>query len=125
MLLAVIHRMCMPSMMRSLAGNCTASYKHPDTMIKECKDALPRDLLAQLKRFLRHHNPTKFVGYVTVEQRRQDRASGNHASVANNIPKVESTLNKEERNKCIAVFPCWLEQFFPDLRLAPQGLICK
>ena len=36
-------------------------------MLKEFKDALPQDLIAQLKRVLYYHNPTKFVDYVTVE----------------------------------------------------------
>ena len=53
------------------------------------------------------------------------RACDNHTSVANNITKVESNLKKEERNKHVAVFRCWLEHFFPCLHLTPQGLICK
>ena len=59
-------------------------------------------MLAQLKQALNHHNPTKFVCHIATEQRRQTLAYGNHSSVAKNIPKVEPTLNKEERNKHVA-----------------------
>ena len=94
--------------MRSLTGNCTSSYKDPDKMLKECKDVLHPALFDQLKRVLNHYNPTKSAVHVMVYQRRQVRAHGNHASVSNNIPKVGSTLNKEERKKCVAEFPCLL-----------------
>ena len=63
-------------------------------MLQEHKDALPPDLLAQIKIVLNHHNPTKFAGHVVEAQRRQARVYGNYASVENNIPKVECALNK-------------------------------
>ena len=125
MFLAAIHKLHVPSITCSLTGNCTASCRDPDTMLRECKEALPPDLIAQLKRFLHHHNPNKFAGYITAEQCRQYRSYGNHDSVASNILKVESTINKEERNKHVALFPFWIEKFFPDLCIAPQGLFCK
>ena len=115
-----MHMMHVSSIMLSLTGNYTASYRDPDKILQECKDALPPDLLVQLKRVLNHHNLTKFVGHGTTEQLRQAHAYGNHASVANNVQKVESTLSKEELNECVAVFPCWLERFFPYLYLTPQ-----
>ena len=111
--------------MCSLTRNYTESCRYPYKILKECKDVLPLELLAQLKRVLHHYSPTKFVGHIAAEQLRQDHACGNHTSVSNDIPKVESTLNKEEHNTCVAVFPCWLEQLFPDLWLTPQGLICN
>ena len=120
-----MHRLRVPSIMRSLAGKCTASYRDPEKMLQECKDALPPYLIAELKRVMNHHNPTKFVVHVIIEQHRKARAYDNHASVANNIPKVECSLNKEYRNKNVAVFPCWLERFFQHLYLTPQGLIGK
>ena len=123
--LAVTRTLYVPSITRSLAENYTMSCRNLETILQGCKDALPPDMLTQLKRFLNHHNPIKFVCHITVEQSRQARACGNHASVENNIPKVEYALNKEERNKCASVFPCWLEQLFPDLHLAPQGLTCE
>ena len=82
-------------------------------------------MLAQIKRILNHHNPTKFVGNVAAEKHWQDRAYGNNISVANNIQKVESTLNKQDRNKHVAVLSHWLELFLPDLNLTPQSLIYK
>ena len=34
-------------------------------------------------------------------------------------------MNKEERNKFVGVFPCWLERFLPHMYLTPQGLLVK
>ena len=90
--------------MRYLTGNYTKYYRDPDSMLQEYKDALPLDLLAQLKRVLNHHNATKFLGHITEEKNRKYRAYVNQALSANSIPKIESTLNKEERNKHVVVF---------------------
>ena len=90
-----MRRLNVPSIMCSLAGNYTSSYRDPNKTLQECKDVLPPDLRIQLKLVLNHHNPTKFVGHFKAHQRRQARACGNHASVVNNVPKVESVLNKE------------------------------
>ena len=87
----------------SLAGNWKASCRDPNKKFKEHKDALPPELLSQLKRVLHHHKPTTFVVHVMVEQHRQAHAYGNHSLVPNDIPKVESTLSKEERNKHVAL----------------------
>ena len=38
-----------PSISRSISNNYRTSYKDPDTMLRECKDALPLDLLSQIK----------------------------------------------------------------------------
>ena len=56
--LAEIHRMHVPSAMHSLILNCKASCRDPDKVLKECKYALPPELLAELKRVLHYHNPT-------------------------------------------------------------------
>ena len=37
------------------------------------------------------------MDHVTAEQRQEVRVCGNYASVAKYLPKVETTLNKEER----------------------------
>ena len=104
--LEVAHRLHVPSITSSLVGNCTSSCRHTCTMIQDYKDTLPPDLITQLKRVLKHYNPIECLGYVTVEQRIQDRVYGSYVSVAINVPKVDSTLNKEERNKHVAVLPC-------------------
>ena len=83
------------------------------------------DLLTLLKRLLYHHNPTKFIGHVAAHQRRQDRSNGNYPSVSKNIAKVETALSKEGRSKHAVTLPCWLECFFLDLCLNPQGLTWK
>ena len=123
--LAVTYILHVPSIILSLTGNCKASYIDPDTMIQEYKYVLHPDLLAQIKLALNYYNPTKFVGHVIAEKLRHARACGNHASVTNNVPKVESTLSKEEREKCVIVFLRWIEQLFPDFYLTPQDIVCK
>ena len=70
MFLVVAHRLHLPSITRSLTGNSADSYRDPDTILRECKDALSRHLLNQLKRVLHHHDSTKFLVHVTEEQHR-------------------------------------------------------
>jgi len=41
------------------------------------------------------------------------------------MQKVENTMNKEERNKFVGVFPSWLEQFIPHIHLTAQGFQIK
>ena len=68
LLLVVTHELHAPSIMRSLFRNCAASSRDPDKIVKDHKDALLLELLAQLKRVLRNHNSTKFEGYITTEK---------------------------------------------------------
>ena len=123
--LAEIHRRCVPSIMHSLILNYKASCRDPDKYLKECKYALPPELLAELKWVLHCHNPTKFAGHITEEQHQQVHVYDNPTQGSNKIPKIEHTLNKEERNKHIAALRFWLEQFFPQLYLNPKVLICR
>ena len=123
--LSLVYRMCMPSMMWSLTGNYTASCRDLEQILWAFSDALQPERLRQLSRVLHHHNHYKFKEDATSDQRKQIHAYGNHSSVGRNLIKVEKTLNKEERNKHVAAFPCWLERFFPDMFLTPQCLVCK
>ena len=102
--------------MISLTRNCTAPYRDLGKILKECKETLPPEILSQIKRVLHHCNPTKFIVRITEEQHREARFS-------KNTTKVETIISKEERKKCVATFPCWIEKFFPDLW--PQGFIFK
>ena len=52
--------------MCSLTRNYTESCRYPYKILKECKDVLPLELLAQLKRVLHHYSPTKFVGHIVA-----------------------------------------------------------
>ena len=79
----------MPSIIRSLTGNYTATYRDPDKILKACDAALTPELLTQLKRVLHHYNPSKLTGHVTAQQREEARKYGNHASVAKHLTKVE------------------------------------
>ena len=96
----------MPAVIRSLTGNYTILYRNPEEILSQCKEALDKDLLTQLERVLHNNNLSKFQGYVSAEQRAENRAYGNYTSIAKNIQKVKKTMNKEERNKFVGVFPC-------------------
>ena len=115
----------MLAVIRSLKGNHSALYRDPKEILSKCAQALDNDLLQQLRRVLHNNNPSRFIGHVTAEQRAENRAYGNHSSISKNMRKVEKTMNKEERNKFVGVFPCWLERFLPNMYLTPQGLLIK
>ena len=121
MQLALLHSLHLPSVIRSLRGNHTALYRNPETILDACRDALPPLLLQDLKRVLHNVNPARFVGHTTAAQRTENRRYGNHSSIKNNLAKVVATMNKEERNKFVAVFPSWLERFIPHLHLTPKA----
>ena len=104
--LAMLHRMHLPSMIRSLKGNHTAMYRDPKAILDECRPALPPDLLQELSNVLHNLNPARFQGETTAAQREASRAYGNHTSISNNIEKAEQTMNKEERNKFVMALPC-------------------
>jgi len=123
--LAIIHRMHVLSMIRSLKGNHIAEYRDPEKILKECEPALPADLIHDLRDVLYNHNPVKFQGETTVAQRKESHAYGNHASVENNMHKVVKTMNKEERNKFVMALPCWIERFLLHVHFTPQGLVMK
>ena len=123
--LEVIHRLHVPSIIRSLPGNYTVTYRDPEKIPKAFSAVLTPDLLAQLKRVLHHNNLSKFAVHVTANQRQEAYSYGNHSSVAKHLSKVEVTLSKEKRNKHVTAFPCWLERFYPSLFITPQCLICK
>ena len=44
--LAAMHRLHVPSIMLSFTGNCTASYRDPDKILKEYEEYLSPELLA-------------------------------------------------------------------------------
>ena len=92
-----------------ITGNYTASYRDPGRIPKERKDALFPEILAQLKRILHHHSPTKFISHMTAEKRQHSRTYGNNCSASNNIPK----LVQQKRSRIFM------------LARTPQGLIYK
>ena len=55
--LALVHKLKMPAVIRSLKGNHTALCRDPEEILSQCKEALDKDLLAQLKRVLQNNNP--------------------------------------------------------------------
>ena len=123
--LALMHRLHIPSMIRSLKGNQTTAFRDPEAILQKCEPALPPDLLQRLKSVLYNENPAKFHGHTTVAERAEYRNYGNHATITKNKPLVDKAINKEEQNKWIIVLPSWLERFIPHLYLSPQGLIIK
>jgi hypothetical protein len=64
--LAIIHRMHVPSMIRSLKGNQTAEYRNPEQILQACEPALSGDLMHDLRDVLYNYNPAKFNGETTA-----------------------------------------------------------
>ena len=110
--LAVIYRLHVPSIIRSLPGNYTDTHRDPNKIIEACSAALTPELLAQFKHVLHHNNPSKFTGHVTAEKRQEPRICGNHASVAKHLPNAETTLNKEDQ-KMRNRLPLLVRTIFP------------
>ena len=50
-------------------------------------------------------NPVNFQCNTTTKKRAEYKNYKNYSSINNNLRKVEKTMNKEERNKFIAVLP--------------------
>ena len=97
--LALMHRLHIPSMIRSLKGNQTAAFRDPETILKKCEPALPPDLLMSLKSVLYNENPAKFNGHTTAVERAEYRNYGNHTTITKNKSLVNKAMNKEEQNK--------------------------
>ena len=123
--LALIHNLHLSAVIRSLKGYHTVLYRDPKKILSLYKEDLNKDLLDELKSVLHNKNPSKFQGYATTKQRSNNRAYSNHYSIAKNMKKVEKTINKEDRNKVISIFPCWLERFLPHKHLTLQDLLIK
>ena len=65
------------------------------------------------------------MSHITAEQRNKSRAYGNYSSITKNMQKVKKTMNKEERNKFVGMFPSQLERFILHMHLIAQGLLMK
>ena len=65
--LALINRLQMPAVIRSLKGNYTTLHRNPTMILAKYEQALDKDLLEQLKRVLNNNNLSKFSGHITVE----------------------------------------------------------
>ena len=50
---------------------------------------------------------------------------GNHPSVALNLDKVMSTMNKEERNNYVIALPAWVARYVPHIFFTPQHILQK
>ena len=70
LLLEVIDIMNVLSIIHSLTRNHITSYEVPVKILQYCEEALPPDLLKQLKSVLYHHNPSKLNGHMPTEQLR-------------------------------------------------------
>ena len=49
----------------------------------------------------------------------------NHTSIQQSLDKVMETLDKEDTNQYLLLFPNWIAWFIPNLHLTPQGLLSK
>ena len=94
------------SMIWSLIGNYAASCRDLEQTLRSCLDMLPRVLLNELSRVLHHHNPSKFKGNVTVDQRKKSRAYDNHASVRKKHVQSRTFLEQrgtQQKSGCVAL----------------------
>ena len=123
--LALVHKLHVPSMIRSLKGNHTAIHRDPEKILENFKSCLDEDLHKHLERVLNNKCPAKFIGHTTASQRKASREYGNHPSMKANSLKVKKAMNKEEKNKFVMVMPIWLERFIPHLHLTPQGILIR
>lgn len=123
--LALMHRLHVPSMIRSLKGNHTAMHRNPNSILKNFRSCLDDQLFEHLERVLSNKCPAKFIGHTTAKKREQSREYGNHPSMKANSTNVQKAMNKEERNKFVMVLPLWLERFIPHLHLTPQGILIR
>ena len=64
--LALIHKLHMPSLVRSLTGNYTASFRDRESILNRCRPILPPDVFAHLERVLNHKNPASFYGHTSA-----------------------------------------------------------
>ena len=94
--LALINRLKIPAVIRSLRGNHNALHRNPDEIIAKREQALDKGLLEQLKRIISNNNPSKFKGHTNKEQRNENRAYRNHSSITKNMKKVENNEKRRE-----------------------------
>ena len=123
--LILIHKVQIPAVIRSLKGTHTPLYRDPEEILSQYRKALDKDLLSQLERVLHNNNLLKCQGYATIKKRDENRAYSNHSSIAKNMQNAKKTMCKEEKNKCVGIFPYQLERFLPHMYLTPQRLLVK
>ena len=72
-------------------------------------------MLAQLKRVMHHHNPTKCIGHVALDQRIKARVHGNYPCISKKMTTVETALKRDAQQVLGGVtmmdqaFISWLE----------------
>ena len=65
--LALIHKLQMPAVIRFLKENYTALYRESEEILSQCRQALDKNLLAQLDRVLCNHIPSNFQEHATTK----------------------------------------------------------
>ena len=66
--LALVHKLHMPSMIRSLKGNHTSMHRDLERILKNFKSCLDNDLCQHLDRVLNNKSPAKFIAYTSAKQ---------------------------------------------------------
>ena len=117
--LVVMQRLNAPLTMRSLSENYAASYRDPEKILREFKDALPPELLAQLKRVLHYHNQMHRPCHRRTSQARPCLLKPRIC--LQKMTEVDTDLSKEERTNNAEAFPCWIEK---NTWLAPYPTRC-
>ena len=112
---------------RYAGNNYTAAYRHDflPTTLARLKTFLDPDLLEAYKRVITSGAPCHLVAETTRENALLHLNEGNHKSIEDNLGKVMSVMNKEEKNNYVIPFDAWLAKFIPHSFFTPQHLLQK
>ena len=114
-----------PSVLRYAGGNYTGEYRNVENIVSKLEGIVHQRDIDDLQRVFKVGAPTRMVAESTSKNFQDYFTYGNHASIAQDIEKVEKTMNKEERNSYVLPLPNWLARFIPNAFYTPNGLISK
>lgn len=124
---AFFYNFDMPSVIRFVGGNYTASYRDVSTIIQQLKECGNCDdhLLQEIQRVFTVGCPPEFVAESSQTNFLTYLNYGNHSSAEKNSSKLLKAMVKEASRHYIMPFPDWFARFAPNVHLTPQGLLQK
>ena len=93
--------------------------------MKYLKGKVPDDCVTHVERVFTVGSPAKLIARSSHENFIQYQQYKNHSSISKNDELVRSSINKEEKHKCLIPFPVWITRFVPNLHLSPMGILIK
>jgi len=121
----VVHyHLDLPIVIRSLVGNYTEEYRDTCSTLKTLRVArYDKLIINDVKYTLLTGYPNKIIASSLHANFIELKRCGNHTTIKKNFDQVINTLNKEDRNQYLLLFPNWLARFFKNIHLTPQGLL--